>query len=77
VRDQVYALALSRNAALMTARPKTGPGPSFLAAYSKSDGKILWKVNLPVEPRLGGLALDRHGRALVTLQDGSILCVGG
>jgi outer membrane protein assembly factor BamB len=77
VRDQVYALALSRNAVLMTARPKTGPGPSFLAAYSKSDGKILWKVDLPIEPRLGGLSLDRHGRALVTLQDGSVLCVGG
>ena len=76
IRDEVYGLAVAKNAVLMTARGKNGSGPSFLAAYAKTDGEVLWKVDLPTEPRLGGLAVDRHGRALVALGDGSVLCVG-
>ena len=76
LRDEVYALSLAQNAVVMTARKKNTRGPCFVAAHDETDGKLLWKVDLPVEPRLGGLAVDRRGRVLVTLTDGSLLCVG-
>jgi len=76
LREQVYALSVARNAVLITAKGH-GTEPCFVAAYAKSDGKRLWKVDLPAPPRLGALAVDRDGRVLVSLVDGSILCVGG
>jgi outer membrane protein assembly factor BamB len=76
LRDEVYALSLAQNAVVMTARKRNTRGPCFAAAHAKTDGKLLWKVDLPGEPRLGGLAVDRRGRVLVTLTDGSLLCVG-
>ena len=76
IRDNIYSLALAQNALVTTARDRAGAKPPFVAAYGKTDGKVLWKVELPTEPRLGGLAIDRDGRILVTLRDGSILCAG-
>ena len=52
------------------------PDPCFIAARSKADGKMLWKVDLPTGPTLGGRSLDRHRRAFVTLQDGSLVGIG-
>jgi len=77
IQDEVYAIALAKNAVVITGRGKNTAGPCFIAAHSKSDGKVLWKVDLPIEPRLGGLAIDRDGRIIVALTDGAILCVGG
>ena len=76
IRDNVYSLALAQNALVATARDQAGAKPPFVAAYAKTDGKVLWKVELPTEPRRGGLAIDRGGRIVVTLGDGSIVCVG-
>ncbi|MHC4404902.1 MAG: outer membrane protein assembly factor BamB family protein [Planctomycetota bacterium] len=76
VRAEVYAVAVANSAVVMAGREKGVAGPCFAAAYAKTDGKPLWKVELPFEPRLGGLAVDRHGRVVVALGDGSIVCVG-
>jgi len=76
VRDNVYALAVADSAVVITGRGRDAAGPCFAAAYAKGDGKALWKVDLPAEPTLGGLAVDREGRSMVVMRDGSILCVG-
>lgn len=76
VRDNVYGLAVAENAVVMTGRTRGITGSCFVAAYDKSDGKVLWRTDLPAEPTLGGLAIDRDGRSVVALGDGSILCVG-
>ncbi|MFH1921688.1 MAG: hypothetical protein ABIP48_17625 [Planctomycetota bacterium] len=62
---------------VVTARNRNAPESCSIAAHSKADGKILWNLNLPTEPTLGGLSIDRDGRALVPLRDGTLVCVGG
>jgi hypothetical protein len=76
IRDNVYATAVSKNALILTGRERESPRRSFIAAYGKTDGQQLWKVVLPAEPRLGGLALHRRGSAIISLADGSIVCIG-
>jgi hypothetical protein len=43
---------------------------------SMEDGKALWSHPLPAAVVEWGLAIDREGRAVVTLEDGTILCFG-
>lgn len=76
IQDEVYSIALAKNAVVTAARDRNTAGPCFVAAHSRADGRVLWKVDLPTEPRLGGLAIDRDGRVLVALSDGSVVCVG-
>ena len=76
IREDLYALAVAQNAVVMTGRDKGRRTSWFVATYAKLDGKVLWKVNLPAEPTLGGLAIDRNGNAVMALRDGSIFCVG-
>ena len=45
-----------------------------LCAVSLADGKILWRQTLPAAPVGWGIALDRHGRILVSMIDGSVAC---
>ena len=75
--DRVHALAVARNA-VVVAGTRTGEanGVSFVAAHAKKDGALLWRTELPAEPRLGRLTIDRDGRVLVALRDGSLACVG-
>ena len=40
------------------------------------DGGVLWSHSLPAAPVEWGLAIDKEGRAVVTLTDGRILCFG-
>lgn len=47
-----------------------------LEARSRSDGSVIWSVNLPEQPVFDGLSIDRKGRALVALRDGSVVCYG-
>jgi outer membrane protein assembly factor BamB len=64
------ALAVGRNAAVIA-------NASELAALDLKDGRVLWQQSLlaPVVP--WGLAVDRDGRVLVTLEDGQVLCFAG
>jgi len=49
---------------------------SEIVALDLQDGKVLWSEGVPVAPVPWGLAIDRDGRAVVTLEDGQVLCFG-
>jgi outer membrane protein assembly factor BamB len=67
-RDSV-AFALARNAALVA-------HDRDVAAFNLADGRKLWSQALPASPVPWGLAVDRQGRAVLTLEDGRVLCFG-
>jgi outer membrane protein assembly factor BamB len=46
-----------------------------VSGFRRTDGSKAWTIDLPEQPVMNGLALDRHGRVLVTLCDGSVLCL--
>ncbi len=48
-----------------------------LVARAVADGQPLWTQPLPAMPAWWGLATDRDGRVLATLQDGRVLCFAG
>lgn len=45
-----------------------------LAAVRIEDGQVLWSQSLPGMPVRWGVAVDRRGRVLVSLEDGRVLC---
>jgi len=49
---------------------------SEIVALNLKDGSVLWSQALPSAPVNWGLAVDRNGRTIVTLEDGQILCFG-
>ena len=51
-------------------------GESRVVALNLTDGKVLWSEPLPAKPVTWGVAIDRSGRVLVSLEDGRILCFG-
>ena len=63
------AVALAGNA-LVVARP------SEIAAYNLRDGRPLWVQMLPGTPVPWGLAVDRDGRVIVSLEGGQVVCYG-
>jgi outer membrane protein assembly factor BamB len=63
------AIAVCNNAVVVA-------GKSELVALNLKDGKALWSQTLPSAPVPWGLAVDRDGRAVVTLEDGQVLCFG-
>ncbi len=76
IRDDIYATATARNAVACLARPAQLDAGWYVAAYGKQTGETLWRVDLPSEPRFGGLSIDRDGRVHVTLVDGGMVCYG-
>jgi outer membrane protein assembly factor BamB len=52
-------------------------GESGIRALDLDGGEELWSHPLPASPVPWGLAVDRNGRAVVTLEDGRVLCFGG
>lgn len=67
-RDSVAA-ALAKNAVVIAR-------PSDIAAFSLDNGRQLWAQMLPGTPVPWGLAIDRAGRVIVTLEGGQVLCFG-
>ncbi len=49
---------------------------SEIVALNLRDGEVLWSEAVPSAPVDWGLAVDRDGRVIVTLEDGQILCFG-
>jgi outer membrane protein assembly factor BamB len=47
-----------------------------LIGYLRAGGKQAWTIDLPEQPAMNRLALDREGHVLVSLCDGSVVCVG-
>jgi len=67
-KDSV-AVAVCRNAVVVAKK-------SEVTALKLDDGRILWSVPVPSAPVPWGLAVDRNGRTIVTLEDGQVLCFG-
>ena len=49
---------------------------SEIVALNIEDGSVLWSEEVPSTPVSWGLAVDRDGRVIVTLEDGRVLCFG-
>jgi len=47
-----------------------------IVALNLADGEVLWSQPLPAPPVTWGVAVDRDGRVVVTLEDGQVLCFG-
>ena len=86
-RSQIYAMALCRDAVLIAEGipVETNPGLATqktrfsewrLTALSRDTGIEIWHILLPAEPLYEGLAIDRHGRAIIAFSDGSVACYG-
>ena len=75
------AMAICDNAVVVAGElaPPEGSSqsePAFaVSALSITDGSPLWSETLQASPVPWGLAIDRFGSALVTLIDGTIVCV--
>ena len=67
-KDSV-AMAVCKNAVVVACE-------SEIVALDLQNGKVLWSQAIPAAPVTWGLAIDRDGRALVSLEDGQILCLG-
>ncbi len=67
-KDSV-ALAVCKNAVVAACK-------SEIVALDLQDGKVLWSQPVPAAPVPWGLAIDRNGRAVVTLENGQVLCLG-
>ena len=63
------AMAVCKNAVVMACKSK-------VIALNLQDGKVLWTEDVSAAPVPWGLAIDRDGRAVVTLEDGQVLCIG-
>lgn len=63
------ALAVAVNAAVVAM-------PDTVAAYALEDGKPLWSHPLPAPPVPWGLAVNRDGRVILTLEGGRVICLG-
>ena len=50
--------------------------PSKLQTLDLDHGGVRWTQDLPAAPVAWGLAVDRTGRVIVTLEDGRIVCFG-
>lgn len=63
------ALAVTRNAVVVARKTE-------LVAYNLTDGRRLWTQALPAPPVPWGLAVDRDGTSIVTLEGGRVLAFG-
>ncbi len=78
VFQRAEAMALGNNAVVIAGElpESTQEQRSYgLIALSTEDGQPLWRHPLPSMPLPWGLALDSAGRVVLTLQDGSVLCL--
>ena len=63
------AIALGKNAVVVAKG-------SVLIAYNLQNGQPFWEHTLPGVPVPWGLAVDRAGRVIVTLENGQVACYG-
>lgn len=53
-----------------------GTLPYKLTGFKLGDGSKVWSVDLPARPAMNRIAIDRDGRILLSLCDGSLVCAG-
>ncbi len=49
----------------------------FVVAFNTENGSTLWRQEIRAEPLPGGLLVDRDGQVVVTMVNGTVLCLGG
>jgi outer membrane protein assembly factor BamB len=69
------AMAADGIAVAHAKRERKGPTSWHLSVLG-TDGKPRWQADLPAQPRFDGLIIDRSGRILVPLMDGSLVAYG-
>ena len=78
--SRVYGLAVTPNAVVVVGvhdpEKQGGKLTASVQALSVKDGEVMWRHDLPGLPSSWGLAVDRTGRTVVTMQDGKVLCFG-
>jgi outer membrane protein assembly factor BamB len=78
---EVAAVVATKNALLITGLNRSPADPDkiepALLALDLATGNPLWKQPLPAAPTAWGLAVDRAGQIIVTLQGGQVLCFTG
>jgi outer membrane protein assembly factor BamB len=78
--SRIHGLAIGSNAIVVAGShdpAKVGEPPTAsVQALSLADGRTLWQHPLPALPTSWGVAVDRNGRAIITLQDGRVMCFG-
>ena len=67
------AFALTKDQAVVTYAES---GKYKVSGYLREDGKKVWTANLPEQPIMNSLAVDRDGHVIVALCDGSVICLG-
>ena len=63
------ALAVCPNAVVIAT-------PTEVIALSLAEGRLLWKQTLPAAPVPWGLAINREGKVIITLEGGRVVCFG-
>jgi len=79
VFDKTHGLAVCRHAAVAVGRLSTAtesPSRYGVAALDLKSGDVLWQETLPACPAPWGLAVDRHGRIIVSMRTGQVVCFG-
>lgn len=75
--SRIHALAVAKNAVLVASSHdplrRSDRQTSTVQALSLKDGEVLWQHTLPAAAAQWGLAVDRAGRVIVTLEDGRVL----
>ncbi len=75
------AVAVSKNAIVVTGVIRKGVWPNIkttsgISAFDLKTGRQLWLHSLPAEPSGWGIAINRDGKVIVSLQDGRVVCFG-
>jgi outer membrane protein assembly factor BamB len=77
---RIDAVAVCRDAVVVAGEMNAGAADArdsfVLAALEPNSGEAIWSETLPAAAESWGLAVDRAGRLLVTLEDGQLLCYG-
>jgi outer membrane protein assembly factor BamB len=68
-RKESVAIAVCKNAVVVANK-------SEIVALSLKDGGVLWSQPVPSSPVPWGLAVDRNGNVVVSLENGQVLCFG-
>lgn len=80
--EYARAVALAGNAVVATVgTPSFGANGSTprnwrIKLFKLEDGSMMWEEALPCEPIRDAIAIDREGRIIICLSDGSIVCYG-
>jgi len=74
--ENIIAIARCKNAVVIALKPPGGS--AFIGALDINTGKIVRgsRKPLPCSPVPWGMAVDRDGRIVVSLEDGQVLCFG-